>query len=164
MKLTVTQFGGMSQAEKSITAKVFCHADVSSISALSLMPCLLSIGDKKLRCTSGKTAQADSNGVVSFQLYFEDNIEVWLVLHPLHHKAADCTLLVGEKIPQALRMRVEELLAKLESVTGRGRKALLLEMTTFRPGRSGKDDLDFISEKQLKVIIDKMEHMLADLH
>ncbi len=75
-------------------------------------------------------------------------------------QGASHSLHLAELVDPALYQEAESLLHALSVQTGQPCAELLLKLTEFRRGVEGRPSLKFVSEAQLKVIVDKMRDEL----
>lgn len=93
---------------------------------------------------------------VQITLQGQNTDDILLALRKCQVSDTQVPILLQEEVPQDLYDEVADLLSRLSQKTGRLERVLLLELTMFKAGVVGKDDLRLVGEKQLIVLRDKM--------
>ena len=84
-----------------------------------------------------------------------------ITLFAAQSQGKEVPLLTEEKVSAEILDATQKLLYAASHQSGKTPAEILLTLTTFKAGVEGKDDLRFISEKQLVVVRDKLNNALV---
>jgi hypothetical protein len=167
MRVTISKVGTLSANEKFMTLKLMRE------NGSAKMPRLNTPAACELTLPSGKRISAvllrqpiRQKDRTIFSIYFhrepyitEEVQSIW----PHLHNTSCLSLFIEEKVPEESYKEAESLLWRLSTVTGRPKEDILKELTAFKAGIAGREDLKFVSERQLPIIIEKMKDMASFL-
>lgn len=158
MKITVSEIGGIAVNKKHLTLRVYTAQPITKRDVPKSAFSRLDIGGNKFACTVHSTISTEDR--TELTLKFADDRAILAGLHAVHHQQAEGALFVEEKVDLDVFKQADTLLGDLVKFTGQSKARLLINLTSFKPG-AGRDDLRFVSEKQLAVITDKMRERLG---
>lgn len=159
MKIPIT-VSLISSLENHISIKSHCSNKNVRIDIISGLSCLLVGNKNKFQCKVVSVTEKDKK--LTIQLHSERDITVINSLFPYQYKDNEISLLIEEKIDKQLYKETESLLEELSRKTGNSTSNILLSLTSFKPGVEGREDLRFVSEKQMVVVNRKIKDILED--
>lgn len=138
--------------------------DLADDKDLQLKPgslCILNIKNHKLAGSLSSVTERKDKMLILLKFDRDFHI-VESIFHSSGGNDSDCSLLVEEKVPAELFDKAEKMLSDLSEKTGKSKQELLIELTSERGRFEGREDLRFVSETQMHVIIDKMRKQLSE--
>jgi hypothetical protein len=160
MKISIEKFGLWSVHEKHISLKVECHAK-DSIEVKHLekdTSCALYIKSYKIASQIGSATLGKKS--VNILLRFDHNFKIiealWNFSNAESHGGY---ILTEEKTDPELFAIAHRLLREVSVLRGVSPETIMKEVTYFKPGTE-RDELRFVSEKQLPVVRDKLKEIL----
>ena len=159
VKISIDYIGGLSVNKKHISLQMQTDSSENAVHIKKDMFCALYIDGEKVYGDIFSFSPTSSGGL-NIRLRIKDEYQVYCLLYPYHHSDIKCFLLTEEIVSPEIVKQAKILLGKLSALTGKSKQGILLDLTAFKPGVEGRDDIRFISGKQMPVIIEKMEEMI----
>ncbi|GMT49844.1 MAG: hypothetical protein IEMM0008_1383 [bacterium] len=124
-------------------------------------PCQLIVDDRRIHCNIESKNERGNKKTILLHLDQSFDTVMKLYRYVVKEKNMELTLMTDEVVDEELYLEAAKLLEELAVKTNRSQRDLLLELTAFRKGVDGKDELRFVSQKQMVVIIAKMKELLG---
>lgn len=161
MKIPIDYIGGLSVNKKHISLQMQTDSSGNAAHIKKDMFCALYIDGKKVYGDIDSFSPTSSGGL-NIRLRIKDEYPVYCLLHPYLHSDIKCFLLTEEVVSPEIVKQAKILLGRLSAQAGKSKHEILMDLTAFKPGVEGRDDIRFISGKQMPVIIEKMEELLRE--
>jgi len=124
-------------------------------------PCLLIVDDRRIPCNIESKNERGNKKTILLHLNQSFDTVMRIYRYIVKEKNMELTLMADEVVDEEVYLEAAKLLEELAAKTNRSERDLLLELTAFRKGVEGKDELRFVSQKQMVVIIAKMKELLC---
>jgi hypothetical protein len=160
MKIPIKKMSSLTVLSDGMSLKLHCAHQLSNDEVKNAPSLWISVEDRKFPCSyiSTNLKKQDSPSIL---VRLSKSFDTVCALFHLIGEERDTILMTEEVVDPILCSEADALLARLVNITGKSRERLLVDLTSFKKGRIGaRDELKFVSAKQLQVVVNKMKDML----
>ncbi len=157
MKIVINRFEGYQTNRVGLCLLVGTKNSVENI--LLRQRCKLIIDEEQVFCTIIDIRKNSASSSIKLQL--DNNLRNIKIINPyVYRNDLSFSLYIYEKVERSIYTEANQLLKQLSIKTGKDVSDLLCEMTRFN-NYPGQRDLNFVSQKQMLVLIDKIKKELS---